>query len=105
MSVEETAEYKLETLALIEEHGLTVRQIPRATTSRYRYREDQPMLKGGVRNGEFYTVTKYPEHGGKWMANYCPHSMTQYHWNLERDHLSDTLGEAVRKAIKEKNDE
>ena len=91
-----------DTLALIIEHGLTVRQIPHETVSMYGHREGSSLMKNAElveRNGrKFQRVVKVPKYAGMWMAKQCKNSWSSVEWNLERDNLSPTLEEAVLKA-------
>jgi hypothetical protein len=95
-----------QTLTLIIEHGLTVRQIPYEVVSHWGYREGDPILKNseivekGGRN--YMKQVKIPTHAGKWMAKKCVDTNSQVHWNIKNDNLSDTLQEAVLKATQDK---
>jgi len=90
------------TLALIIEHGLTVRQIPTCVVNRWGMRPNH-VLKDNetivTMNGrQFIETRRIPTNAGRWMAKRCEHSDTQVHWNINIDNLSDTLDEAVLKA-------
>ena len=91
-----------DTLALIIEHGLTVRQIPYESISMYGHREGQPLMKNAElveHNGRwFQRVVKVPANAGMWMAKKCDNTLSQVKWYIEKDNLSDTLEEAVLKA-------
>lgn len=90
------------TLALIVEHGLTVRQIPMCVVNRWGMRPKH-VLKDNetivtVNGREFIETRRIPTHAGKWMAKRCTHSDASVVWNIKRDNLSESLHEAVLKA-------
>lgn len=91
-----------DTLALIIEHGLTVRQIPHETVSMYGYREGSPLMKNAElveRNGrKFQRVVKVPKYAGMWMAKQCKNTSSNVSWSSKRDNLAPTLEGAVLKA-------
>lgn len=94
-----------ETLALIIEHGLTVRQIPHEVIHHWGYRSGAPIMKDSEiveRDGrKFIKQVKTPVHAGKWMAKKCINTGSQVNWNIKTDNLSDTLHEAVLKATQD----
>ncbi|APE04121.1 hypothetical protein BM526_19320 (plasmid) [Alteromonas mediterranea] len=98
-----------DTLSLIIEHGLTIRQIPHKTVSMYGHRTGRPLMKDGElveRNGmTFQRVVRVPEHAGMWMAKKCQSTSAQVKWCIKRDNLSPTLHEAVLKACHSINEQ
>jgi hypothetical protein len=91
-----------QTLALIEEHSLTIRKIPKVVITRWTHRKNQ-VLKDDEKlveiNGRDFVVrTRIPDNAGFWMAKKCIDMDAQVHWNQKRDNLSPTLAEAVLKA-------
>jgi hypothetical protein len=97
---------KQNTLELIIDHGLTVRQIPFKKVCLWGYRDGAPIIKGAElveENGRrFMREVRTPAHAGKWMAKKCIDTGSEVHWNIKTDNLSDTLQEAVAKATQTK---
>jgi hypothetical protein len=91
------------TLDLIISHGLTVRQIPNEVISHWGHREGAPIVKNSeivtIDGRVFQKTVKIPEHAGKWMAKKCKNTSSNVHWNIKEDCLSDTLQNAVLKAV------
>jgi hypothetical protein len=92
-----------ETLNLIVKHGLMVRQIPLEMVSYWGFGTDAPIIKDAeivqVDGRRFMKTISIPAQAGRWMAKTCGHQDTSVSWNLNKDCLSDTLQEAVSKAI------
>nr|WP_229649898.1 hypothetical protein [Vibrio splendidus]MCC4881873.1 hypothetical protein [Vibrio splendidus] len=92
------------TLALIIEHGITVRQIPRVVVSNWSFLpnqqpkdENERFVKVGSR--VYLEKTSYPSNGGMWMAKACTSTSAGVRWSMNEDCLSETLQEAVQKAV------
>lgn len=92
-----------DTLSLIIQHGLTVRQIPHSVTEKWGYREGAPLMQDAVLiedNGRtFQKRVRVPANAGMWMAKPCKDTSAMVRWNIKRDNLSDTLDAAVKKAV------
>lgn len=92
-----------QTLELIIEHGLMVRQIPESVTSLWSATPPRKLKANEVlveKNGRtFIQETRIPVHAGMWMAKKCTNTSSEVRWNIKKDNLSDTLGEAVAKAV------
>jgi hypothetical protein len=92
-----------DTLNLIVSHGLMVRQIPLEVISHWGFGTDGPILKDAeiveVDGRRFMKTIDIPANAGQWMAKPCRHQGTSVSWSLNKDCLSDTLQEAVSKAI------
>jgi hypothetical protein len=96
MSIQDT------TIALIIEHGLTVRQIPFSVTTRWSFRPNKELYDGEkiveIKGRKFVERTRVPVNAGRWMAKKCNHTDSSIRWDMKEDNLSDTLQEAVLKA-------
>jgi len=67
------------------------------------YYEGAKLLKGAEiveKDGcKFMKTVEVSKHAGKWMAKKSDEMSTQVTWNIKTDNLSDTLQEAVEKAV------
>ena len=72
----------------------------------WRYQKGAPIIKNSEiveQNGrKFMREVRVPEHAGKWLAKRCETTSAQVTWNIKVDNLSDTLPEAVLKAVNSK---
>lgn len=92
-----------QTLELIIKHGLSVRQIPATVTSLWSATSGRALKNNEElveKNGRtFIQETRVPANAGMWMAKKCPNSDSTVRWNIKTDNLSNTLDEAVAKAV------
>lgn len=92
-----------QTLALIIKYGLSVRQIPETETALYSYTEGTTLAENQRLVQKFGRTMiesiKRPKLGGMWMAQRVKHSDSMVRWDVKENHLSNTLEEAVSKAV------
>ncbi|MDK9793749.1 hypothetical protein [Vibrio sp. D431a] len=100
-------ELAMETLALMSQYYICVRRIPLKVVSKWRISNDRqweaPLKENCERieeDGQRYLLeTKYPKNGGMWMAKQETGSGSMMSWSTRHDNLSDTVHEAVAKAV------
>ena len=112
----------MNTLAIIKEHGLAIRQIPKVVISlsdMYHFKpgdevieqECETMTPKGLKlakiNKQNYVVrdnkvflkraktTRIPDHAGWWMCQPCNNTSAQMTWFKKTHHLAPTLEESI----------
>lgn len=88
----------MDTLKIILDHGLSIRQIPLQVVSVYDFRHfkdgDEVLdLPNGVKR---VRRVKVPDHAGWWMVQKVGHTSSQVHWSYKQHPPAPTLDDAVK---------
>ena len=92
----------MNTLEIIKEHGLLIRQIPKSVTGCIElrhYEENNPnheIIRPEGFNRDMVKTTKYPEKGGYWMCKEFRSTSSRVEWSYKKDFLAPTLEKSIQ---------
>ena len=89
-----------DTIDIIEQYGLSIRQIPwkvvRYYDVRHKRQEGEIVIKDGQKR---LRITKIPKNAGYWMCQQVNHTDRMVRWTPGECHLAETLEDSVKKFL------